>query len=178
LAASPNFATGPASATIVLPNSLSTSIFSKVNEQWDVMGDITWTQWSTFQNLTAVRSTGAIVTSIPENWENTYRISAGASYHYSDALKLRGGLAFDESPVPSQYRTPRIPDNNRTWLAFGANYKFNPENSIDVGYTHIFVNNSNINNVNVSSVPILQNSLIGNYSNSINILSAQYTHNF
>jgi long-chain fatty acid transport protein len=178
LAASPNFSTGPISASIALPDSLSASVFSKVSDQWDVMGDVTFTQWSTFKNLTAVRSTGAVVTSIPENWENTYRISAGASYHYSDALKLRAGLAFDESPVQSQFRTPRIPDNNRTWLAFGANYKFNPDNSIDAGYTHIFVNNSSINKINDSAVAALRDSLIGSYDNSVDILSLQYTHNF
>lgn len=172
------FPNGAITAKLTTPDSLSASIFHQVNDEWDVMADITWTRWSVFKNLTAIRSTGATVTSVPENWENTIRVSAGASYRYSDALKLRAGVAYDESPVTDAFRTPRIPDNDRIWLALGANYKLTPAASLDVGYTHIFVKNASINKVTDSTVAGLRDTVSGSYDSDVNILSAQLTYSF
>jgi long-chain fatty acid transport protein len=180
------FANGSISAKLTTPDSFSASVFHQLNDQWDVMGDLTWTNWSKFQNLTIVRTSGvasgSILNSVQENWEDTIRASIGASYRYSDVLKMRAGVAYDESPVPSVFRTPRIPDNDRYWLSLGANYKFSDASSLDFGYTHIFVKDSSVNKVtdvaNATLAPLLSDTVIGNYSNDVNILSLQYTHNF
>jgi long-chain fatty acid transport protein len=142
------------------------------------MGDVTWTGWSSFKNLTAFYSTGAALSSTPENWNNTVRVSAGATYHYNDALKLRGGIAYDESPVPDAFRTPRIPDNDRTWLAFGAGYKISPAADLDVGYTHIFVSNTSVNKTNDAAAAQLHDTVLGSYDSDVNIFSVQLTYNF
>jgi long-chain fatty acid transport protein len=180
------FANGSISAKLTTPDNLSASVFHQLNDQWDVMGDLTWTHWSKFQDLTIVRTSGAatgtILNSVQENWDNTIRASIGASYRYNDSIKARIGFAYDESPVPSAFRTPRIPDNNRYWLSLGANYKFTDTSSLDFGYTHIFVKDSSLNKVtdvaNAALAPILKDTVIGDYSNEVNILSLQYTHNF
>ena len=103
------------------------------------------------------------------------RYSIGASFHYSDNLKLRVGVAYDESPVTDTYRTPRIPDNNRIWTSLGANYKLSSSSSFDAGYTHIFINNAPLNQGAVGTATGL---LQGGYNSSINVLSIQYTYTF
>ena len=40
-----------------------------------------------------------MLSTTPENFRNTWRVSAGANYRYSDNWTLRGGVAFDQSPV-------------------------------------------------------------------------------
>ncbi|HEY7985593.1 MAG TPA: outer membrane protein transport protein [Methylophilaceae bacterium] len=171
------FPNGAISAKLTLPDSLSASMFHQLNDQWDVMADVTWTDWSTFKNLTALRGTGAVLSSTPENWKNTTRISAGASYRYSEVLKLRAGIAYDESPVPDAFRTPRIPDNDRTWLSVGASYKVAPSSSLDIAYSHIFVKSTSINKTTDNIAP-LQDTVIGSYDSDVNILSAQLTYSF
>lgn len=179
------FANGTVSAKLTMPDSASASIFHQVNDRWDVMADLTWTDWSKFQNLTVVRTSGVQagqpLSSVPENWDNAIRAALGASYRYSDALKTRIGIAYDESPVPSEFRTPRIPDNDRIWLSLGANYKFTPTSSLDVGYTHIFVKNTSLNKTTDVANPLLaaiQDTVQGSYDSDINILSVQYSHTF
>ena len=161
---------GPINAEITLPETVSLSAFRQINPQWAVMSDVTWTRWSRFQELRILRSTGALVSLTPENWEDTYRFAIGASYQQSDKLKLRGGVAYDQAPVTDSNRTARIPDADRTWLSVGASYQFTATSSIDVGYAHVFVANAAIN----SGTP----ALVGEYSNSVDILSAQYNHRF
>lgn len=171
-------ANGPVSASTALPENISLSIFSKVNDQWDVMGDITWTHWSRFKELAIIRDTGALIApATAENWSNTWRFSAGANYRYNDKLKLRTGVAYDQEAISDQFRTARIPGNDRKWISVGAEYKFTDNSTIDVAYTHLFIKDASINNID--SQPTLRNGRIaGDYEGYVNILSAQYTHNF
>ena len=172
VAATPN---GDVTADVTLPESFSMSAFSKVNDSWDVMGDVTWTRWSRFKELAVYRDNGALLTSTPENWENTMRYSLGVNYHYSDKLKLRAGLAYDEEAINSQYRTARIPGNDRKWLALGAGWQASANTKFDVGYAHLFISDAKIDDNQLTTA---KGRLTGDYEGSVDILSLQLTHNF
>jgi long-chain fatty acid transport protein len=176
------FANGSVNAKLTTPDSASASIFHQINHQWDMMADLTWTHWSVFHDQTVIRTSGPLagrtLSSVPENWDNTIRASLGASYRYNDALKLRAGLAYDQSPVSLEFRTPRTPNIDRTWLSLGANYSFTPTTSMDVGYTHIFVNDASLNKTTDTSIPALRDTLNGSYDSNVNIFSVQFTHTF
>ncbi|HEX7971283.1 MAG TPA: outer membrane protein transport protein [Thiobacillus sp.] len=163
---------GPVTADLTLPDSASLSLFHKLDARWDVLADITWTGWSDFDELRIRRTSGALVGVTTENWKDSYRYSLGANYHLNDDLTLRSGVAFDETPVSDAFRTARIPDEDRTWVAFGAQYRLSPKSLLDVGYAHLFVKDARINKTE-SGV-----TLAGTYESSIDILSAQLTLNF
>lgn len=169
---------GDVNADITLPESFSVSAFSKLNDTWDLMGDITWTRWSQFDELAIYRDSGALLLpSTTENWNNTMRYSVGVNYHYSDTLKLRAGLAFDEGPIDNQFRTTRIPDNDRKWLSFGVGWQTTPTTKLDVGYAHLFVKDPKISDDQTSPFPG-KGFVNGEYDGSVDILSMQITHNF
>jgi long-chain fatty acid transport protein len=98
------------------------------------------------------------------------RYSVGVNFHLNEKLTLRGGLAFDETPVSDAFRTARIPDEDRTWVAFGAQYRLSPKSTLDFGYAHLFVKDASIDEGAVN--------LVGDYESSVDILSAQLTLNF
>jgi long-chain fatty acid transport protein len=176
------FANSSVDAKFTTPDSASASIFHQINDQWDMMADLTWMHWSKFQDLTVIRTSGAlagqILSSVPENWDNTIRASLGASYRYNDALKLRTGLAYDKNPVSSEFLTPRNPDNDRIWLSLGANYRFTPTSSVDIGYTYIFVNDATLNKTTDTSISALRDTVKGSYDSNVNIFSMQLSHTF
>ena len=60
-------------------------------------------------------------------------------------LSLRGGVAYDETPVSDAYRTARIPDGDRTWMAFGGQYRVSDRSTFDFGYAHLFIRDTHIN---------------------------------
>jgi long-chain fatty acid transport protein len=166
------FANGPVMLDLKLPDTLSLSGFHQLNDKWDVMADVTWTGWSTFKQVKVVDGTGATISNTPENWKNTVRVSVGATQHYNEQWLARAGLAYDQAPVPDAFRTARIPDNNRTWLALGGQYKPAKASAIDFGYAHLFVSDSSINESNPAPA------LVGTYKNKVDILSAQFTQSF
>ncbi len=171
-----------------LPATFSASVYHQASDKLDLMADITWTGWDSFDVLRVVRTSGVLSGNTldvqPEYWKNTRRYSAGASYRYNNGLKVRAGLAYDESPVSNKWLTPRIPDSDRTWLSLGASYSFSPNSVLDVGYTHIFVRDRDIDTSSQSAgIAALggasaAGTLKGDYNSDVNILSAQFTHNF
>ena len=167
---------GDVKLSLKVPDTANVSIFRQIDSKWDVMGDVQYTGWSSVQNLTVVRSTGVVLLNTPENFRDTWRASIGANYHYSDQWMFRGGLAFDQSPVRDAQRTPRLPDNDRTWISIGAQYKFSPQLLLDAGYTYIFVKDPSINQNagDTQSFGLIS----GTYKNNVNIVAAQLTYTF
>jgi long-chain fatty acid transport protein len=173
-AAAPN---GSIFTDITLPESASFSVFQKFNDQWDLMGDVTWTRWSRLENLNIYRSNGATLQATPENWDDSWRFSLGLNYYVNSTWMLRGGVAYDQSPVSNQFRTARIPDQDRTWLAFGAQWKpaSLPGFAIDVGYAHLFVKDASINDNQAAAGNGI---LLGTYSLSADIVTLQLKYAF
>ena len=169
-------------AKVSLPENISVSAFSRLNDKWDLMGDITWTRWSQFDELRIVRDNGtnSTLAVTPENWSNTMRYSLGANYHYSDAITLRTGIAYDEEAIGEKFRTVRIPGNDRKWLALGAAWQATPSTKLDIGYAHLFISDTKIDDDQRVTVPPgpSRGRVKGEYEESVNILSMQITHNF
>ena len=162
-------------ASVELPDMLSLSFAHKYNSRLEILGDYTWTGWSSFPELLITDAAdGSDVTRTPEEWEDSSRISIGANYKYNEKLTLRTGLAWDETPIPSvALMTPRIPGNDRTWLSFGAGYKMNKHLNFDFGYTHLLIDETAIDNTDDAGY-----SIRGLYKNNIDILSAQANYTF
>ena len=175
------FATGPVSLALKMPDSWSAGVFHQLDDHWDIMANASRTGWSALQQLRIDRSNGTNLTTVPENWRDTWRVAVGSNYHYNERWTARIGVAYDQSPVSDLYRTARIPDSDRTWLSLGGQYKPGKDDALDFAYTHLFMKNATVNQsaaVNTNLAAGGAGYLLGSYSNSVNMLSVQYTHNF
>jgi long-chain fatty acid transport protein len=161
-------------ADVTLPASFSFSLSHQV-DKITYLADITWTGWSSFDELRIEYDNPAQPDSVTtEDWDDSFRYSFGIDYQYSDKMILRTGIAHDETPVPSaERRTARLPGDHRTWISFGMSYIYSNELSFDIGYSHLFVDDAEINNEFESSVPTLAATLTGDYDASVDIISAQ-----
>jgi long-chain fatty acid transport protein len=168
-------ASGPAQVDIELPDSAIASLYHRMGKV-ELLADVAWTGWSSIQELRIVRDTGTVLSVTPENWEDTWRYAVGATYQLSDAWKLRGGVAYDETNVPDSTRTARLPDSDRTWVALGA--QWNPGGSflVDVGYAHLFADDGALNQNDGSTVA--RGLLLGEQQSDIDIVSAQLSYKF
>lgn len=170
----------PAFAKIELPDTFSVAVHQQLNERWEMMGDYTWTGWSTFKSLDVRdESTGARLSNPNYDFRDSWRIGFGAGYKYTEALKLRFGVAFDKTPVPdADSRTLTLPDSDRWWLAFGVRYALTPKSSLDVGYAHIFFDREAIERRTVVGTTPTGQIIRGKFDTSADLLSVQYNHSF
>lgn len=160
-------------SSTTLPASASVSLFHAINSQWAIMADLTWTEWNRVEELRfdfdSPQADG--VTTL--KWENTLRYALGLTYAASNRLTYRAGMAFDETPIPnSYYRSPRIPGEDRTWLAFGIGYNYSDQLSFDFGYAHLFMDKVKIRKT-AAGENTFRGALRGDYDASVNIISAQ-----
>lgn len=173
-------------ADLKLPATFSLSLKYQPNSQWDILVDATRTQWSSIQSLDIYRSSGISsglsLESVPFKWRDTWRIGVGANHHYNEQWMARVGLAYDQTPTDDTYRIARLPDSDRTWLSLGGQYKPSKESAIDFGYAHLFMKDAALNMNGLPALSAAQTlgrgALVGNYSNKVDILSAQYTRSF
>lgn len=174
-------ANGDVSADLRVPESFSLSVFSAVNQRWDVMADVTWTRWSRVQRLDIVRTTvapGTLLSSLPLNWDDTTRLSIGANYRRDSHWKLRFGIAYDPTPTNDADRTPRLPDQDRFWVAFGAQYRFSRSSTLDFGYAHEFIRDASVNVRAPGTATCVAGCLNGHFENKVDIFSVQLNLNF
>ncbi len=162
-------------AGITLPASLSLSV---AHETGDItyLADITWTGWSSFDELRIKFDNASQPDGVTtEDWDDTLRYSVGFDYQYRPDMILRAGLALDETPVPSaERRTPRLPGNDRTWLSFGLSYVMDETLTLDVGYSHLFIDDADINNeLESESSDNVKATLAGTYNATVDIISVQ-----
>lgn len=167
-------------AKLEQPDTASIALSQKVGENLEILADATWTGWSSVKALTGKTSAGVTAVNLDFNYEDTWRFGLGGKYQLNPAWSLRAGIAYDQTPVPNdQARTLTVPDNDRFWLSFGARWQLNKAASLDMGYAHIFMDDSRINRAVTSptSGALLQ-TVNGNVETSINIFSAQLNYNW
>lgn len=173
---------GSVRADLRVPESASVSAFSVINPRWEVMGDITWTRWSRLQQLNVIRASGAAagssLTSLAFRWDDTWRFSVGANYKMNDRVKFRFGIAYDETPTNDATRTPRLPDQDRTWVAAGLQYRVSKAGVLELGYAHEFLRDAAVNVPVPGFTTCAAGCLTGRFDNRVDILSIQYSHSF
>jgi long-chain fatty acid transport protein len=167
---------GPINTAIKLPETAILSMSHQLNDQWEILGDLSYTGWSSLKSLDIFRADNTPLSSENLQWNNTYRAALGTNYSYSDKITLKTGIAFDQTPIKSQYRLARLPGTDRRWLSFGINYKLSNESAVDFGYAHLFLNDALIN-ANGGSTAAKGN-LVGSYQGDVNIYGVQFTTGF
>jgi long-chain fatty acid transport protein len=163
-----------ASADLGTPESLGVSLSQQVTDRLSLSGTVEWTNWSRFNELRVKFDAGGPDSVTEEQWDDTFFFSLGADYKLTDRLTIRGGVAYDQSPVSDKFRTARLPDEDRYWIAIGGTYAVTDAISIDAGYTHIFVKDASINEgFNVTPTGSVAGTLNGNYDEGIDIFGIQ-----
>ena len=74
---------------------------------------------------------------------------------------MRGGIAFDQSPIRNEKLTdPAFPDANRIWYSLGLNYQIDKKTSLDLAYSYVALNDATTDYTNTCNP--LSSTCIGN----------------
>ena len=170
----------PAKVSIELPDTASLALAYQASDKLQILADYTWTGWSSIPRLKVQhRNFGVVLTDEYLGFKDSYRVGIGMQYQYTDALRLRVGVAYDQSPIrKAEDRTVRLPDSDRTWLAIGFNYKLNKQTSIDAGYARLFFDKEKIDRRTVLGTNATGQFVRGSFDTSVNIFSVQLNHAF
>ncbi|HBC57904.1 MAG TPA: hypothetical protein DCZ03_12120, partial [Gammaproteobacteria bacterium] len=148
LTASGAFVNGNGEAKVDLPAQASFGAVYHRTDRLTYLFSVSWTEWSRFDELRVQFDNpvqpDAVVT---EEWDDTVRYALGVSMLRTSNVKLRLGIAFDPTPIPNDIRrTVRVPDGDRTWLSAGLGVRLSDKARLDIGYTHLLIEDGGINN--------------------------------
>jgi len=172
--------TGPVSANLITPESVNLSLSHGFNKKWTGHAGVQWTRWNRFSELDITVENpnvpgGELLETMNLNWSNSFYYALGADYQLTPEWVLRAGIAYDESPVDDSHRTPGIPDGNRTSLSLGAGYNFLPGARVDIGYSHLFVEDVAVN-LDAANAP--SGSLSADYKSHVDIIGVGLSWSF
>ena len=169
---------------ITLPDSFIISVAQNLSNRWEMLGDLSWTGWSSIPKFDLIRTSGVLngtqAQRLATNLRHTWRIALGANYKYNDQWKLKYGIAYDQTPVKrSETRLVQLPDNDRLWLSFGTQWMPNKGSRLDLGLSYLYVRDTKINKlVNTSSQGYEGGRVTGKYDGSLWVFGAQYSQAF
>jgi long-chain fatty acid transport protein len=144
------------SAGVDTPEIVTLSLRQALAPDWTLLGTVEWTNWSRLQQLEVICDTlgagpgtlcsggiGSTLQTLPLGWHDGWFFSTGLEHQYNSNLTLRGGIAYELSPIQDpDERTIRVPDADRFWLSAGASYKWSDTTTLDIAYSHVFVEDS------------------------------------
>lgn len=178
--ASPALTTGSARARVDLPDTFILSVVQNLDDKWEMLGDISWTGWSSIPRVDIVRTSGALsgatVQTLDTHFRDTWRYALGANYRLNDMVKLKFGIAYDQTPVRDPaHRLVSLPDNNRTWFSAGTQIKVSKGSVLDFGAAYLHVPESKIDN---DQTALGRGRVTGAYDARVWILGGQYSMAF
>lgn len=172
--------------SVKLPDTFIVSATHKLNNDWELLGDVSWTGWSSIPKIDIVRTSGiasgTVAQTLHTDFRDTWRFAVGANYRLNDQWKLKFGIAYDETPVKDPTtRLVSLPDNNRTWFSLGTQWKPSKTMTVDVGGAYLYVKDAEINNnqsvtvTNQATAAQNRGTVKGTYEDSAWILGAQFS---
>jgi long-chain fatty acid transport protein len=99
--------------------------------------DVIYTQWEQFDRIEYEFSDIMLDnTQMDFNYKSAWRFQLGAEYLLTDAVALRAGYVYDQTPIRHDYASPMLPANDRQMFTLGAGYKWD-DWTVDVAGMYI-----------------------------------------
>ena len=160
-----------ADLSITLPEVWDFSVTHELNDRWTVMAGAAMTNWSEFDELRVENDVREIVEA--QNYEDSWQYSIGTAYQLNPQWVLRTGLAYDETPIKDEYRSVRVPSDDRIIFSLGAGWTPTPDLTVDVAYSYIHESDAEISQEEEN-----RGTYEADFENTAQAFGAQLTYRF
>jgi long-chain fatty acid transport protein len=165
------FQDGDVFANLTTPSILNVGAAWQVTDALQLSATYAETNWSSLREVRIQFDNPDPDSVEPFEWQDSYFAAVGAEYKLNDSWKLRGGVAYDESPTSIEHRTPRLPDANRLFYSVGATWAMSDAFDLNFAYTRIEPRDPKVNTPTGGLGRV-----VGDYDGNANLfgVSAQY----
>ncbi len=128
-----------AKGSITLPDSISTGIAFRPNENWTFELGAVATMWSSYDQITIEYKDHETAPTIHnrKDYKDTIRVNFGAEHQFIPNWFARAGYVYDKSPINEHVMDTLVPVDDRHLVSVGLGYKGKTW-SADVAYVHLF----------------------------------------
>jgi len=148
---------------IEAPQSVMLSGYHELNDQWAIMGNLGWQDWSEFGSLDiGVSGPTSKNLTVDLNYKDTWHVAAGVQYKVSEPLLLSLGMAYDSSMMDDEERSPALPLGEAWRFGTGAQYKVKKNMDVSLAYEFLWTGDMELD---VNGGP-LKGRVSGDYTNT------------
>ena len=133
----PLFKDGSVTAKLTTPSVTSVDVRYDFTDRFAMMATWAGTDWSSLREVRIDFVNPDPDSVEPFDWRDTEFMSLGGEFKLNDSFTLRAGVAYDETPTHIETRTPRLPDDDRTWYSIGGTWNATEALEVNFGYTRI-----------------------------------------
>jgi len=120
------------------PQAVMLSGYHEINNQWAIMGNVGWQDWSDFGNLeVSVSAEDTNDLTVDLQYDDTWHAAAGVQYRPSEPLVLSLGIAYDSAMMGEDERSPSMPVGE-AWR-FGTGMQYKVRKNIDISLAYEFL---------------------------------------
>ncbi|MEL6220001.1 MAG: outer membrane protein transport protein [Pseudomonadota bacterium] len=163
-----------AETELELPATVSLGAAVNATDELTLLGQVIWTQWSVVDE-TVVRFTNPLQPDavLRAEYDDSFYVALGATYAVNDRLTLRGGVAYDQTPLNDRFRVPRLPGASTYSIALGVGYRLTDALTVDLAYQHFFFDDATYDFSDPAS-----GRLVGSTDNASDVVSLQLSLTF
>jgi long-chain fatty acid transport protein len=134
---------GPARTEVDLPASITGSITQQITPDFSLSSDVQFTNWSVFKKVAVISANPTFT--FDEEYQDSWMVSVGGVYRFSNMWTFRAGVGWDETPVRDAFRDVGVPDKDRYMVGAGFSYQITDSVGVDFGYAHYFAAHATMN---------------------------------
>ena len=165
---------------VTVPQGVMTSFYHELNDQWALLGNFGWQNWSQFGELevSLPSSAGSLTKNLKYN--DTWHGALGAQYRLSEPWLLSCGVAYDSGMLDDSNRSPALPLGWSWRFGTGVQYEWSKSTQLGLAYEYLYSGNPTISKSGQLPVALGgRGDVNGSYpNNSIQFLSANVTWKF
>ena len=126
----PNGTKGKLQLGINMPRALNLSVFHQINDQWAVMADLGWEQWSHFGHINVGLGDSGPETTVDAGFKDVWHYGIAGQYRYSPTWMFTGGVAYDSSFSNNNTRPAALP--LQTMYRYGAGFVWQKSKKLSI----------------------------------------------
>jgi long-chain fatty acid transport protein len=118
-----------------IPQMVMLSGYHELNDQWAILGDVGWQDWSKFGDFgVTVSAEDTTSHTVNEHYQDTWHVALGTQYRLTPLWVLSAGVAYDSSMVKTADRKAWLPMDRQIRVGTGAQYPWSEEVTVGFAY--------------------------------------------
>jgi long-chain fatty acid transport protein len=128
---------------VQVPQSVMVGVYQDLNEQWALMADVGWQQWSEFGQVEVGYNGNSLTKQL--HYNDTWHGALGAKYQYNPDWAFTTGAAYDSSAVDDKNRTVTLPMGEAYRVGLGTEWQMKKSLKLNLAYEFMWCGDMSVN---------------------------------
>ncbi|EWH02340.1 OmpP1/FadL family transporter [Halomonas sp. BC04] len=122
---------------LTTPETINFSVTQQMSDRLKLMAGASWTRWNRFDEILVTDPSGDVITQEEQDYTNAWAYALGGEYQLNPQLALRAGITLDFTPTSDEFRSARIPSDDRRVFSIGAGWTPMDNLTLDFAYSYL-----------------------------------------